>query len=51
MFMVDKKTFTQWASAGRFGSSRAPGGHPRFRECEVKDLLPNLTVGASRSIA
>ena len=51
MFRVDPKTVTRWASAGRIGSIRTPGGHRRFRESEVSALLADLTVDASRSSA
>jgi excisionase family DNA binding protein len=51
MFRVDPKTVTRWASAGRIGSIRTPGGHRRFRESEVKSLLAELTEEASRSSA
>ena len=36
LFRVDPKTVTRWASAGRIGSIRTPGGHRRFRESEVR---------------
>ena len=49
MFRVDPKTVTRWASAGRIGSIRTPGGHRRFRESEVSALLADLTVDAPRS--
>lgn len=49
MFRVDPKTVTRWASAGRIGSIRTPGGHRRFKESEVKSLLAKLTVEASMS--
>jgi excisionase family DNA binding protein len=39
MFHVDPKTVTRWAHAGRLGSLRTPGGHRRFRESEVLQLL------------
>ncbi len=39
LFRVDPKTVTRWASAGRIGSIRTPGGHRRFRESEVRELL------------
>src|SRR6478736_5258714 len=42
MFRVDPKTVTRWASAGRIGSIRTPGGHRRFRESEVNDLVAEL---------
>jgi excisionase family DNA binding protein len=51
MFRVDPKTVTRWASAGRIGSIRTPGGHRRFRESEVTSLLADLTVEASRDSA
>lgn len=46
LFRVDPKTVTRWATAGRIGSIRTPGGHRRFRESEVKALLANLTTEA-----
>jgi excisionase family DNA binding protein len=51
MFRVDPKTVTRWASAGRIGSIRTPGGHRRFKESEVKALLAKLTVEAHDSPA
>ncbi len=47
LFRVDPKTVTRWASAGRIGSIRTPGGHRRFRESEVRHLLANLTSEAT----
>lgn len=47
MFRVDPKTVTRWASAGRIGSIRTPGGHRRFRESEVNALLTTLTTEAA----
>ncbi|WP_127784050.1 BldC family transcriptional regulator [Rhodococcus sp. X156] len=44
MFRVDPKTVTRWASAGRLGSIRTPGGHRRFRESEVQALITALTT-------
>lgn len=49
MFRVDPKTVTRWASAGRIGSIRTPGGHRRFRETEVRSMLAELTVDARHS--
>jgi excisionase family DNA binding protein len=49
LFRVDPKTVTRWATAGRIGSIRTPGGHRRFRESEVKTLLAELTTKASLS--
>lgn len=47
MFRVDPKTVTRWATAGRIGSIRTPGGHRRFKESEVTKLLAELTTDAS----
>ena len=51
LFRVDPKTVTRWASAGRIGSIRTPGGHRRFRESEIHDLLADLTADSSPSTA
>ncbi|HEX7658024.1 MAG TPA: BldC family transcriptional regulator [Pseudonocardiaceae bacterium] len=50
LFRVDPKTVTRWATAGRIGSIRTPGGHRRFRESEVKALLAELTTEASEPV-
>jgi len=47
LFRVDPKTVTRRDTAGRIGSIRTPGGHRRFREAEVNDLLAELTTDAS----
>jgi excisionase family DNA binding protein len=39
LFRVDPKTVTRWAATGRINSIRTPGGHRRFRESEIRDLL------------
>jgi len=49
LFRVDPKTVTRWALTGRIGSLRTPGGHRRFRESEVRDLLHDLTTNPSPS--
>lgn len=49
LFRVDPKTVTRWATAGRIGSIRTPGGHRRFRESEVRALLAELTNDVNRS--
>ena len=49
LFRVDPKTVTRWATAGRIGSIRTPGGHRRFRESEVRALLAELTNDVSRT--
>ncbi|MDA3649060.1 BldC family transcriptional regulator [Saccharopolyspora indica] len=50
LFRVDPKTVTRWATAGRIGSIRTPGGHRRFRESEVRALLAELTNDVNRAI-
>jgi excisionase family DNA binding protein len=47
LFHVDPKTVTRWALAGRLSSLRTPGGHRRFREAEVMQLLASLTTEAT----
>jgi excisionase family DNA binding protein len=49
IFRVDPKTVTRWASAGRIGSVRTLGGHHRFRESEVNDLVADLNVETTES--
>lgn len=39
LFRVDPKTVMRWAKAGKLTLIRTPGGHPRFRSCEVIALL------------
>lgn len=39
LFRVDPKTVTRWAAAGRIQSIKTPGGHRRFKESEVRELL------------
>ena len=51
MFRVDPKTVTRWASSGRIGSIRTPGGHRRYRETEIRALLAEFTVPAAPSTA
>ncbi|MGH3566217.1 MAG: BldC family transcriptional regulator [Pseudonocardia sp.] len=46
LFHVDPKTVTRWATAGRIGSIRTPGGHRRFWESEVRTMLADLTSEA-----
>jgi excisionase family DNA binding protein len=47
MFRVDPKTVTRWASAGRIGSVRTPGGHRRFLKADIDVLLDRLTTDRS----
>ena len=39
LFRVDPKTVTRWAKAGKLTSIRTLGGHRRYRESEVSELL------------
>jgi excisionase family DNA binding protein len=39
MFRVDPKTVTRWAKAGKVTSIRTLGGHRRYRESEVRQLM------------
>ena len=39
MFRVDPKTVTRWAKSGKLTAIRTLGGHRRYRQSEVKDLL------------
>jgi excisionase family DNA binding protein len=39
MFRVNPKTVSRWADAGRLASRRTFGGHRRFPESEVRQLL------------
>jgi excisionase family DNA binding protein len=51
LFRVDPKTVTRWAAAGRINSIRTPGGHRRFRESEIRDLLRQDTSKAMPAAA
>ncbi len=42
MFRVDPKTVTRWAKAGKLSSIRTLGGHRRYRESEVHQLLDGV---------
>jgi excisionase family DNA binding protein len=42
MFRVDPKTVTRWAKAGKLSAIRTLGGHRRYRESEVKELLGDV---------
>ena len=39
LFRVDPKTVTRWAQAGKLSTVRTLGGHRRFHEDEVRQLL------------
>jgi excisionase family DNA binding protein len=48
MFHVDPKTVTRWAKRGRLTSIRTVGGHRRYRETEVRELLRALPPPSHR---
>ena len=39
LFRVDPKTVTRWAKAGKITAVRTLGGHRRYRQSEVQNLL------------
>jgi excisionase family DNA binding protein len=49
LFRVDPKTVTRWAKAGKLSSIRTLGGHRRYRESEVKDLLGGIPTQRTSS--
>jgi excisionase family DNA binding protein len=50
MFRVDPKTVTRWAKAGKLSAIRTLGGHRRYREAEVKELLGDVIPSQRRSM-
>lgn len=48
MFRVDPKTVTRWAKAGKLTSIKTLGGHRRYKESEVKELLQIITSSNQR---
>lgn len=49
LFRVDPKTVTRWAKAGKLTPIRTLGGHRRYRQSEVVNLLEtNPKSGGSR---
>ncbi|GAA4623856.1 MULTISPECIES: BldC family transcriptional regulator [Cellulomonas] len=42
LFRVDPKTVTRWAKSGKLSSIRTLGGHRRYRESEVRELLTGV---------
>jgi excisionase family DNA binding protein len=43
LFRVDPKTVTRWAKAGKLTAIRTLGGHRRYRQSEVSNLLLSTT--------
>jgi excisionase family DNA binding protein len=39
LLRVDPKTVSRWAKDGRIHRVRTPGGHSRFHESEIRELL------------
>ena len=42
VLQVSPKTVTRWAKAGKLSSIRTLGGHRRYRESEVRELLAGV---------
>jgi excisionase family DNA binding protein len=43
LFRVDPKTVTRWAKSGKLTAIRTLGGHRRYRQSEVQNLIkPNV---------
>ncbi len=49
LFRVDPKTVTRWAKSGKLTSIRTLGGHRRYKESEVKELLSSTTNNSIRN--
>ena len=47
LFHVDPKTVTRWAMLGKLPSLRTLGGHRRYRESEVRNLLSRTDSSSS----
>lgn len=47
LFRVDPKTVSRWAKTGKLTSLRTLGGHRRYRESEVRNLLRGAGSPAS----
>lgn len=45
LFGVSGKTVSRWAREGRISSVRTLGGHRRFRESDIKELLDRYQQG------
>jgi excisionase family DNA binding protein len=44
LFRVDPKTVTRWADAGKLTAVRTLGGHRRYRQDEVQNLLVSSSL-------
>ena len=50
LFRVDPKTVTRWAESGRLSAVRTLGGHRRYSQNEVEQLLV-MSSGSSKGAA
>lgn len=39
LFRVDPRTVRRWAMTGKIESIRTPGGHYRYHEAQIRELL------------
>jgi len=46
IFRVDPKTVTRWAKSGKLTCLRTLGGHRRYIESEVRELLGRPSIAA-----
>jgi excisionase family DNA binding protein len=44
LFRVDPKTVTRWADAGKMTAVRTLGGHRRYLQDEVQNLLASSSL-------
>ena len=44
LFRVDPKTVTRWAKSGKLTAIRTLGGHRRYRQSEIQNLLKSNQV-------
>ncbi len=49
LFRVDPKTVTRWADAGKLTAVRTLGGHRRYRQDEVQNLLVASSISLPNS--
>ena len=49
LFRVDPKTVTRWADAGKLTAVRTLGGHRRYRQDEVQNLLVASSLASAGS--
>ena len=44
LFRVDPKTVTRWATAGKITAIRTLGGHRRYRQSEIFNLIKTTHI-------